>query len=223
MVAETLRRNRKITITTSPSVSSMVNSTSLYDSRIVSDRSYRMSMLTEGGSSVAEDRQQVLDAVGDFDGVGAGLALNRENDRAAAALVRVEPRRRLVVFHAVDDVAQFFQAHRRAAAVRHHDRPICAALINCPLACSVKARCGPMIEPVGRLTFQFFSAVSISLMPICREASACGSICTCTAYFCAPSTCTCATPEIIEMRCAMRVSAYSSRVHSGSVGEVSAM
>ena len=51
-----------------------------------------------------------------------------------------------------------------------------------------------MIVPVGRLTFQFLSAVSTSLMPICRAASACGSICTCTAYFCAPSTCTCATP-----------------------------
>ena len=33
----------------------------------------------------------------------------------------------------------------------------------------------------------------------------------------APSTCTCATPLTIEMRCAMRVSAYSSSVHSGSV------
>src|ERR1019366_5272393 len=59
-------------------------------------------------------------------------------------------------------------------------------------------------------------------MPIWREASACGSICTCTAYFWAPSTCTCATPEIIETRCARRVSAYSSRVQSGSVGEVRA-
>ena len=38
-VAEKLRRNRKITITTRPNVSSMVNSTSTYDSRIVSERS----------------------------------------------------------------------------------------------------------------------------------------------------------------------------------------
>src|ERR1017187_8765419 len=80
-----------------------------------------------------------------------------------------------------------------------------------------------MMAPVGRFTFQFFSAVSISLMPIWREARACGSICTCTAYFWAPSTCTWATPEIMETRCARRVSAYSSRVHSGRVGEVRAM
>ena len=49
--------------------------------------------------------------------------------------------------------------------------------------------------PVGRLTFQSRSAVSTSLMPIWRAAIACGSICTWTAYFCAPSTCTCATPR----------------------------
>ena len=77
-----------------------------------------------------------------------------------------------------------------------------------------------MIAPVCRFTFQFFRQDSISLMPIWRAARACGSACTCTAYFWAPSTCTCATPEIIEIRCAMRVSAYSSSVHSGSVGEV---
>src|ERR1022692_3746372 len=50
-VAETLRRKRKITMTTRPRVSTMVNLTSLNDSRMVSDRSYRMSMFTEGGSS----------------------------------------------------------------------------------------------------------------------------------------------------------------------------
>ena len=50
-VADRLRRNRKITITTRPSVSSMVNCTSLYDSRMVSERSYRTSMFTEAGIS----------------------------------------------------------------------------------------------------------------------------------------------------------------------------
>ncbi len=98
----------------------------------------------------------------------------------------------------------------------------CAALVNCPVACSVKDRCGPVIWPVGRFTFQPFSAVSTSLIPICRAAIACGSICTCTAYFCAPSTCTWATPLTMEIRCAMRVSAYSSSVHSGTCLEVSA-
>jgi hypothetical protein len=58
-------------------------------------------------------------------------------------------------------------------------------------------------------------------MPICaRELR--GSSSTRTAYFCAPNTCTCATPLTIEMRCAIVVSAYSSSVDSGSVFEVSA-
>src|SRR3954465_127920 len=77
-----------------------------------------------------------------------------------------------------------------------------------------------MIEPAGVLTFQLRSAVSTSLMPIRREAGARGSSCACTANFWLPSTCTCATPLTIEMRCAMRVSAYSSSVHGGTVVEV---
>ena len=81
----------------------------------------------------------------------------------------------------------------------------------------MKARLGPLMVPVGRFTFQFRRAASTSLMPIWREASLNGSSCTRTAYFCAPSTATCATPDTIEMRCAMRVSAYSSSVQSGNV------
>ena len=38
-VAQTFRRNTKITMMTSPSVSTMVNWTSRYDSRMVSERS----------------------------------------------------------------------------------------------------------------------------------------------------------------------------------------
>ena len=39
-------------------------------------------MLTDGGSSWAEQRQQVLDVVGHLDGVGAGLALDAQDDGA---------------------------------------------------------------------------------------------------------------------------------------------
>ncbi len=41
-----------------------------------------------------------------------------------------------------------------------------------------------------------------------------------TAYFAEPKTCTCATPLTVESRWARNVSAYSSRVASGSVVEV---
>src|SRR5581483_8109081 len=95
-----------------------------------------------------------------------------------------------------------------------------SAFISCPVACSVNALCGPMMLPVGVLTFQLRSAFSTSLMPIWRDASWCGSSCAWTAYFWLPRTCTCATPLTIEIRCAMRVSAYSSSVHGGTVVDV---
>ena len=79
---------------------------------------------------------------------------------------------------------------------------------------------GPMMLPVGVFTFHARSEFSTSLIPICRAASLCGSSCAWTAYFWLPSTCTCATPLTIEIRCAMRVSAYSSSVHGGTVVDV---
>src|SRR5579863_1524275 len=50
MVAETWRRNTKITSTTSTIASSSENLTSSTDSRIDWERSYTVSRLTEGGS-----------------------------------------------------------------------------------------------------------------------------------------------------------------------------
>ncbi len=44
-----------------------------------------------------------------------------------------------------------------------------------------------------------------------------------TAYLCDPYTCTCATPDTVEMRCARYVSPYSLSSVSGMVGETSAM
>jgi hypothetical protein len=49
--------------------------------------------------------------------------------------------------------------------------------------------------------------MSVTLRPC--AASFCGSICTRTAYFCAPKMVTCATPGRVEMRCDISVSAYS--------------
>ena len=94
------------------------------------------------------------------------------------------------------------------------------AVISWPVACSVYDLWGPMIDPVGVFTFQARRDASTSLMPICRAASARGSSCACTANFWLPSTCTWATPLTIEIRCAMRVSAYSSSVHGGTVVDV---
>ncbi len=68
--------------------------------------------------------QQILHAVGDRDGVGAGLALDGENDGAAVELVLVEPGGGLIVLHAVDDGAEFIQPHGRAVAIGHHHGPV---------------------------------------------------------------------------------------------------
>ena len=55
-----------------------------------------------------------------------------------------------------------------------------------------------------------------------RVASWSGSSSMRTAYFCAPKTDTCATPSTIDSRCAIVVSAYSSRAESDRSFDVSA-
>ncbi len=90
-----------------------------------------------------------------------------------------------------------------------------AALSSWPFACTVYVLVGPFSTPVGRLTFWSLTASATSSMPICRLASAFGSSWMRTAYFADPYTFTCATPGIIEMRCAMNVSAYLSSSEIG--------
>jgi hypothetical protein len=100
MVAARFRRNRKITITTSPMVSINSNSTSFTDARIVVVRSVRICTFTAAGSDCLQLRQQFLDAVHHADDVRARLALDvhddgrRRSSRPPAACSR-----------AVDDVA----------------------------------------------------------------------------------------------------------------------
>src|SRR6185312_2219478 len=62
---------------------------------------------------------------------------------------------------------------------------------------------------------QYAETFMAQRIPICRWARAFGSSCTRTAYFDEPNTFTCATPDTIEMRCAMNVSAYWSSVDIG--------
>ena len=92
-VAETRRRNRKMTMITSATVSASVNCTSCTASRIeigavvqhVQDRRARQLAL--------KTRQQGLDAVDDVDGVGFRLTEDTEDDGAAA----VVPARGLII------------------------------------------------------------------------------------------------------------------------------
>ena len=77
-VAQKFRRNRKITITTSATVSIRVNRTSLTEARMVWVRSDRIETLMSFGIDGLQLRQHRLDAVDRGDDVGAGLTLDRE-------------------------------------------------------------------------------------------------------------------------------------------------
>jgi len=63
IVARTLRRKRKITRTTNPSASSMVNLTSLTEARIDSERSNRTFSSTDGGSCCCSTGSSAFTAV----------------------------------------------------------------------------------------------------------------------------------------------------------------
>ena len=89
-----------------------VSCTSCTASRIEIERSSSASMLIDGRNLGAEVRQPGLHRVDDLDGVGVGLPLDRQHDRAGV----VEPTRDLVVFDAVDDVGDLAQPDRRAIA-----------------------------------------------------------------------------------------------------------
>jgi len=68
-----------MTITTRQTVSSSVNLTSEMDSRMDSDRSYKIDRLTEAGIWDGT-AAAVADAVHHLDGVGSGLSLDAEHD-----------------------------------------------------------------------------------------------------------------------------------------------
>ena len=118
-------------------------------------------------------------------------------------------------------LATSLQPHRRAVPVGHDQRLVVDAPSSTgrwPERCRM---CGPYSVPVGMLTFQLLQRlIDFVESDLARRPACSGSTCTRTAYFGAPNTCTCATPSTMEMRCAIMVSAYSSRSDSGMVGEV---
>ena len=145
-----------------------------------------------------------------------------EHDRALTVLTRVEPGGGLVVLDAVDDLAQLFQPHRRAVAVGDDHGPECgrahqlAGGLQREGALRTDDGAGGQVDvPVAQRGFDFVDADLARGQGVRIHLHVHGVLL-------APSTCTCATPLTIEMRWAMRVSAYSSSVHSGSVAEVRA-
>ena len=79
--------------------------------------SVRVVTLIEAGRLASSCGSTLLDGVDDGDGVGAGLALNVEDDRGRL----VHPGGLLGVFHAVDHVGDVFDEDRRAVAIGDDD------------------------------------------------------------------------------------------------------
>jgi hypothetical protein len=82
--------------------------------------------LDRGRHLRAEIRQPRAHRIDDLDGVGVGLALNRDHDGAGA----VEPGRNLVVFDPVDYPRNFVELDRLAVAIRHDHIAIGARLLH---------------------------------------------------------------------------------------------
>ena len=72
------------------------------------------------GKRVDQLRQEFLDAVDHLDGVGAGLALDVQDDRRSV----VDPGGELGVLHAVDDLCHVGEHDRRAVAVGDDHGPV---------------------------------------------------------------------------------------------------
>ncbi len=86
-VGHTLRRNRKITITTSPIVSISVNCTSATEARMVVVRSEITETLMAGGMDASSCGSAVLHGLHRVDHVGAGKPLDRQDD----ASMQIDP------------------------------------------------------------------------------------------------------------------------------------
>ncbi len=66
-----------------------------------------------------ENRHELLDRIGDFDGVASRLPLDCQNDGSLDAIRVVLPACVLIVLDTVDDIAEFFEVNRRPVAL--HD------------------------------------------------------------------------------------------------------
>src|SRR5580693_2869735 len=165
IVARTLRRNRKMTITTNATVSINSNSTSFTDARMVTVRSVSTVTCTAAGKLDCSSGNRALTRSTTND-VGAGLPLDVDDHRGRF----VHPRGLLDVFNVVHHIGYVRQFHRRAVVVSDHH--ICKFLAGKQLVVRVnlivlvrtievsqrriqarRLQCGPnvfQVDPVGR-------------------------------------------------------------------------
>ena len=110
-------------MTTSATVSISSNSTSLTEARMVVVRSVRTWTWTLAGKAGLQLRQELIDAVDDGDDVGAGLALDVDDDGGLA----VHPGGLLRVFGGVDDGGDVGGADGGAVAIGDDDGQVVGA------------------------------------------------------------------------------------------------
>ena len=122
IVAETFRRNRKITMITRQMAIASVSCTSATASRIEIERSNSGCIWIAGGTCARIAGSLSRTMVDDLDGVGVGLALDRQHDGAGI----VEPARDLVVLDAVDHARDLVELDRRAVAIGNDDVAVVA-------------------------------------------------------------------------------------------------
>ena len=147
IVAETLRRKRKMTSTTRNRVSSRVNSTSLTESLIEVDRSIRMFMETEAGSWSRKVGRSLLTASATSTVLVPGWRWTaRMMDRVLLGAVEV-PGRHLVVFDAVGDLRDVAEPHGRAVAIGDDQRPVGVGIVELPGGLDGKGPVGAVQDP----------------------------------------------------------------------------
>ena len=126
IVADRLRRNRKITITTSATVSISSNCTSATEARIVVVRSVRICTFTDAGSDACKRGSSVLIR----STTAMMLAPGWRWMLTITAGVRFIQAACLDVLRVVDHVGDVGQRHRRAVAIRDDQRLVILALVS---------------------------------------------------------------------------------------------
>ena len=191
IVAEMFRRNRKMTRTTRPTVASSVILTSCTDSRIVTERSLRMSSVIAAGScSRIVGSSALMRSTTSTTFVPGCLRIEIITQRSPVCHAR-----RLVVLDAVEDVRDLVEAHGVAVAVRDDRRAVRRRAHQ--LAVRLHDE-GLVAVDRARRQVRVRVGDGASRPRRCRcdrDASSRGSRSMRTANFCEPKTSTCATPS----------------------------
>ena len=220
IVAGTLRRNTKITATTSATDSINSNSTSCTEARMVVVRSVSTATSSAAGSAALRLGSNCLMRIDDRDDIGARLALDIEDDRRRLC----SPTRQAWCFRRCPvTVGDIRQPHRRAVFIGDDDIVIFVGAFELVVGVDGVGAHRPVETAFGRIDIGVadggaqivdIEAVGGQRLRDWRWMRTAGRW--------PPEMLTRPTPGNCEIFCARRVSARSSTCVSGSVLEVTA-